>query len=102
MTTVAQLKPFGPIPRDEFMKLVEAPFGEAIKRIRKWDPLYGRAKGEKIKWKVECRGELYGTAYVEAATQEEADKLADDLDCGAVDWGDGSSDFEIDSVEPVS
>lgn len=92
----------GPIPREKFAALVDAPFGEAAKQIRKFDPLWGLAQGTKIKWRVECSGKLYGGAIVEASSEEEAMKLADKLTTNDVDWDNGSDDFEILSVEPAA
>ena len=94
----------GPIPRDEFAALVALPCGEARKAIRKYDPLFGREEGEKIEWKVraERRRDDCGTAIVKASSQEEADKLADDLTEHDFDWDDDFGDIEVKSVEPQS
>lgn len=89
----------GPLTREEFAELVRAPHGKAIEAIRKIDPLYGRGPGEKVRWRVECRGTLRGVAFVEACDQKEADKLADELDDAAVDWMDSGGGFDILSVE---
>lgn len=95
----------GPIPRDEFAAMIEAPFGKAREAIRKYDPLWGRETGEVIKWQVlftrKVREE--GRAIVEAATAEEAEKLAQKIPCGQICWDVGDSwddDIEIESVEP--
>lgn len=69
----------GPLSKDELRALVDAPFGQATKIIRRHDPLYGRAPGEKIRWKVRLEGHMQGTAYVEAATEKEASDLADKI-----------------------
>lgn len=90
----------GPLSRDEFAEAVKAPCGKAAAIIRRHDPLWGRKPGEKIRWKIEVKGRMYGTAYVMAADQKEADKLADDIDSAAVDWDDWNSDLEIITVEP--
>lgn len=91
----------GPLSRDELSELVKAPFGEAVKVIREYDPQYGRAPGEKYRWKIVARCEMEGTAYVMAADEKEANKLADDITDGAFDWdAPWSSDLEIVSVEP--
>jgi hypothetical protein len=91
----------GPIPRDEFVKLVNAPYGEALKGIRKYDPLWGRQPGEKIKWKVKCRtvGIRYGEAEVEATSEQHAKKLAENLTYDEVEWDWDEDDFEIVKVE---
>lgn len=89
----------GPIPRETFAKLVAAPHGEAARTIRQYDPLWGKAPGEKVRWKVECTAKQFGTAYVEASSQEEADKLADELDSGEVDWCYDDDGLTIISVE---
>lgn len=90
----------GPMPRAEFKALVEAPFGEATKAIRKYDPLFGRKPGEKLKWEVRCRSTMEGWAYVEAENEDEADKLAAKLSCNDVDWCDYSDDFEVLDITP--
>lgn len=78
----------GPMPREEFQKLVDAPYGAALTEIRKYDPLYGRKPGEKIKWRVTLEREIaeVGTAYIEAETKEDAEKLADKLTEAQIDW----------------
>ena len=90
----------GPLSREELRALAQAPFGEAAKVIRKFDPLFGRTEGEKFEWEVTCEGDLRGTAYVMAATQEEADELADKLDCAEIDWSDYGVGHTVISVEP--
>jgi hypothetical protein len=89
----------GVMPKDEFAALTALPHGEAIKKVRQYDPLFGLKDGEKIRWKVEARADMRGTAYVQAASQEEANKLADKLSDAAFDW-DTSDHIEIDCVEP--
>lgn len=92
----------GPMPREKLKELAAAPAGEAVKIIRQYDPQWGRAPGEKFAWEVRVRrdGADTGVAYVEAASQEEADKLADDLDESEIDWDYSGDDFFITSVEP--
>jgi len=79
---------FGPMTREQFRALVTAPFGVALEAIRRHDPLYGRKPGEKLRWKVTLRREIpeIGTAIVIAATQEEADDLAQDLSEAQISW----------------
>lgn len=91
----------GPIPREEFAKLASAPFGEAEKVIRKYDPLWRRKEGEKIKWKVTFSRTIRETGYatVEAENEKEAEKLADDVPDNKIDWCDYGGDGEIDSME---
>lgn len=85
----------GPIPRNEFKELVKAAHGVALRTIRKYDPLFGREPGEKIKWKVRVRSDMEGVAYVSAANEKEAMALACDLTSAEVDWEDYSDDFEV-------
>lgn len=95
----------GPLSREQFAALVAAPFGEATKAIRKHDPLYGRDEGEPIKWKVKFRrtSTEVGFAYVEAATEEGANALADELDDHKISWDYDDSDLaEVVSVEAAS
>jgi len=90
----------GPVPREKFAEIVNAPYGQAAKMIRKYDPTWGLKEGEKIKWRVCCSGTMTGTAYVEAASEEEAIDLAEKLSASEVDWDDGRDEIEIESVEP--
>jgi len=80
----------GPVPRDVLKSLVDAPFGAALKTIRKYDPLYGRVEGETIKWRVRFERELIetGSAVVDASSEKEAMEIAGLLDEGDVNWDD--------------
>lgn len=92
----------GPLSREQFAALVAAPYGEAVKAIRKHDPLYDRDEGEPIKWKIRLRrtSTETGIAYVEAATEKGAEALADLLNERDISWDyDDSDEFEIVSVE---
>jgi hypothetical protein len=99
---VATLDPVtGPVPRETFKDLVNLPFGEATKRIRKFDPMYGRQPGEKIPWTITCEvRRLEGRATVMASSEKEAGDLAQDLSSGDVDWDDYLEDLDILTVEP--
>lgn len=89
----------GPIPRSKFREIAALPYGRAAKEIRKYDPMWGLAQGEKIEFRVECRGTMTGVAYVKASSQEEAEKAADELTGIEVDW-DYDDGIDIISVEP--
>jgi len=82
------------------MALVSAPFGEAEKTIRKYDPLWGRKEGEIIKWRVKFTRTVYETGYatVEAENEKEAEALADDIPDSKISW-DYGGEGEIDSIE---
>lgn len=100
MNKIAKADPVtGPLSRAELAALVAAPFGEAGKAIRKHDPFWGLAAGEKVEWEVKCKAKKRGVAYVKAASEKEAHKLAEELTDFDVDWGDDDN-FEILSVEP--
>ena len=90
----------GPIPREEFKELARAPAGEARKRIRDYDPLWGVREGEKIEWEVICDGQMRGRVIIKASSQEEADELADNLSDAEIDWECATGDFDVISVEP--
>lgn len=90
----------GPIPREEFARLIDAPYGAALKAIRKYDPMYGRAEGEKISWCVEVTAMTSGTARVEASSEEEAEKIAENLSSAEIDWDGAIEDLEVLSVRP--
>jgi hypothetical protein len=92
----------GPLTREEFQELVEMPFGEACKAIRKHDPLWGLKAGEKIKYEVFVTARLHGRAIVKASSQKEAEKLAEELGEHDCDWGGyGCDDIEIIDVGPA-
>lgn len=92
----------GPMSRETFAAAVAAPAGQAAKIIQNYDPQWGRAPGEKFEWKVRVQrdGSDSGTAYVKAASQEEADELADKLGEGDIDWDYDDGGFYVTSVEP--
>ena len=90
----------GPIPLLQFRELIDLPFGRAAAVIQRYDPEWGRRPGEKFEWKVEVRRADQGVAYIKAASQEEADRLADDLVESDIDWDNDGDDFTIVSVEP--
>ncbi len=92
----------GPISAQELKALAVAPFGAAAKAIRKHDPFWGRGEGEKIKWIVKCSRRDEGIAEIMAASQDEADDLADELSCDDVEWDSDDDDFKIVSVEPAT
>ena len=58
--------------------------------------------GEKFEWEIQIRrrGADRGVAYVKASSQEEADKLAEDLTECEIEWDCDPDDFTIESVEP--
>jgi hypothetical protein len=90
----------GPLSRETFKKLVDAPYGQAKKEIQKIDPLYGREPGELIEWKVRFRADMMGTAFVKATSEEEAENLAAELSPNDVDWDTYTDDFDVIDVEP--
>lgn len=95
----------GPFSREEFAKLVSAPFGEALKEIRKYDPLWGRTAGEKIKWRIVFSRQITERAekIVEAQTLEEAEKLSDKIEDRELDWDVEDTDMStVELVEPLS
>lgn len=88
MTKVKDADVFGPLSRDEFQALVDAPYGTAVRAIREHDPLFRREPGEKIEWL--CRFsrvvDYQGEAYVWAETEEEARKRANALPEEDIEW----------------
>jgi hypothetical protein len=98
--------PTGPIPKELFDQIANAPFAGASKAIRQFDPMFGRAEGEVVKWRVEFTREVRetGVAYVEAASLEEAEKLAGALSDREIDGGRFDhvpDDWEIEEVRPT-
>lgn len=81
---------FGPLSPEEFKKLVDAPYGRAVNVIRRFDPLYGKtsSEGEKVKWRVTLHQDVTMSASVtvEAATEEEAEILAEAMDDDKLNW----------------
>ena len=97
----------GPIPRDEFFSLVDAPCGRAAQVIRRYDPLWGRGLGDgkKIKWRVKLTQlvTMAGYVTVEAESQEEAGHLAEQIPDRDVSWDFECADLsEIEEVEPMT
>lgn len=94
----------GPIPRDKFVEMVNLPYGEACKAIRKYDPMFGRQPGENIKWRVKYSRTLYeeGYATIEATSEDEAEKIAADLPDYNISWSCDDSDMaQIEDVRPL-
>ena len=97
----------GPLSREEFRGLVDAPYGQAKKAIRKHDPLFGVTPGEKIKWVVTAEQDcpMRGTAFVSAASKEEADELGGKLTYNDFDWDvidcRAAYAFDVIEVEPA-
>lgn len=97
----------GPIPRAEFAEIVNAPFGKAREAIRKYDPLWGRATGETIKWRVKFTREVteVGYATVEASSEKEAEEIAAHVKTSTIAWEPDDcfdEDGEVESVEPLA
>ncbi len=95
----------GPISREKLQELSAAPFGEALKEIRKHDPFYGIREGEPIVWRVSAsrRAREDGIAEVSADSIEKARILAEDLKESDFSWDAScidTDDFEIEDVEP--
>jgi len=99
------VNPFGPLSAEEFQKAVDAPYGLAGDILRKADPLWGRSfpEGEKSRWKVVFHQQvtMSATAYVEAASEEEAAAIAEHFDTSKLTFDRyvDSGDDEIASVE---
>lgn len=95
----------GPLSREKLHELADAPFGAALKEIRKFDPLYGIRDGDLVKWRVKATrmAREDGVAEVEAASIEGAKRLAEELDADDFDWDEFNSDIgdlEIEDVAP--
>lgn len=100
------ISPTGPIPREEFKALVEAPHGQALKAIQKYDPLYGRfsTDGEPRKWRVKLTKEVQAVGFVtvEAVTKEEAEALAHEVSDHKIDWDyDDEGSSWVEEVRPA-
>jgi hypothetical protein len=76
----------GPMPREKLAELIAAPHGEAQDIIRQYDPFWGLAPGAKIDFEVELCAEVTGYAVVQAASLEEAKKLAEGLSADEVEF----------------
>lgn len=96
--------PAGPISVAELKSLAELPHGEAASRLRQHDPLYGKGlpSGPMRSWKVRLSKEvtMVGTLTIEAASEEEAELLAQNIDDSKVSWTVGGTHGE--SIEDVS
>lgn len=103
------INPTGPVSAEELRRIADLPYGKAVDELRKHDPFWGRAEGEKIKWRVRYteRVTMRGSVTVEAASEEEAVKIADKLtDEGKINFDDdslnfGGGDIEFYDVKPL-
>lgn len=97
----------GPMTSEQLKALADAPHGHALKEIRKFDPLYGRlsGEGELIKWRVKLTKEVQAVGFVtvEAATKEDAEALAEEVDDHKVEWDfdDDGCGFWVEEAKPV-
>lgn len=92
----------GPIPREKFATLINAPHGEAGDIIRQHDPFWGLPDGAKIEFEVELTAEVTGYAVVKAGSLEEAKKLAERLRPDEVDFDQFEKpDWTVETVNPV-
>jgi hypothetical protein len=92
----------GPLTREQFAELVEMPFGEASKAIRKHDPLWGLKEGEKIDYEVVVSARVQGRAIVKASSLKEAEELAEEIGEHDCEWGGyGCDDLEVFDVRPA-
>jgi hypothetical protein len=99
-------KSTGPLSPDELKALANAPYGEAVKAIRKHDPLFGLREGQKIRWRVTFEREIReeGVAYVTASSEDEATELGANLESSAINWdvrGYFDENGDLVSVEPA-
>jgi hypothetical protein len=96
---------FGPLSAEDFAKAVAAPAGHAEKIIRKYDPMWGRKAGEKIKWRVRAEREVLeeGSLIVEAANEKEAMDAARTKAWHewSVDYACDPDDFDLVDAEPI-
>lgn len=94
---------FGPLSPEEMQQAIAAPHGAAVKIIRQHDPMWGRAHGEAIKWKVRVTQEVVMEAFVEveADSQEDALAAAEALDANKLSWDhDYDGPIEADYARP--
>lgn len=84
------VNPIGPLSPEEWQEAIDAPYGHAAVILRRHDPAWGFSDPDKApkKWKVKFTRETEFTAYttVVATTEAEAQKLADEIDDGDLDW----------------
>lgn len=93
----------GPIPREKFKALVDAPHGDARDLIRQYDPFWGLPPGTEIEFEVEVRAEVIGGAIVKASSLEEAKKLAKNLTRDEIEFDTyGLNDWDVETVNPVT
>lgn len=94
----------GPIPRETFDTLVNAPHGEARDLIRQHDPFWGLAPGTEIEFEVEVRAEVIGGATVKASSLEEAKQRAKNLKAADIEfdtYGLSDGDWTVETINPV-
>jgi hypothetical protein len=91
----------GPLTREKLKALADAPYGKALREIRKIDPWYGHPPGAKVELVVVATREIEGAAVVKAADMEEAKKLAERLKVNDFEWETSSwidDDYDIQSI----
>jgi hypothetical protein len=95
--------PTGPISADEMRALADAPYGKAAEELRKHDPFWGRGEGEIIKWRVDLSKHvtMIGHVVVEAASEKEAEALADAIPDEKVQWEPYDTYSESDGAFPL-
>lgn len=81
------MKEAGPLTIDRLKELADAPMGAATKALREHDPLWGRALGEKIKWRIEYEQcvTMGGYKIIEAESEDEAMKIFDKMEDSELD-----------------
>jgi hypothetical protein len=101
---------FGPVPPNEFAEAQRAPFGQATKILRKYDPLFGRVgPGPTKTFRISVRKRVYRTdsasVEVEATDEAQARDLIDEMDWNKFSWDEGcdedDDDCDIHSVREV-
>ncbi len=97
----------GPMTAEQLKSLANAPHGQALKEIQKFDPLYGKlsSDGEPVKWRVKVTKEVQAVGYVTvcAVTKEDAEALVEDFDDDKVDWDfdDAGASFWVEEAKPA-
>jgi hypothetical protein len=99
----------GPISPEEMARIAALPYGKAHEELRKHDPAWGLATADNpvLKWEVTLTSMVpaYTLVEVEAATEQEARKIALGTKVARSEWEVDdygyAEDIEVDEITPV-
>lgn len=91
---------FGPVPKHEFERAKKAPYGQAARILRKYDPMFGLVENaENLKYFSVSVSRIiekddHAIVKVRATTEDAARELVDKMDWTNFDWHEHHFDEE--------